>query len=214
MESSTYPGDIINLFKVPARVIIAGYSNSGKSEMCKNLIEIYHENFQHVLYCGVETHSLQSNEELNSKMTVSSEILNPFDFTYLGSILFVLDDCFLEAVENKNVVDAFTKGRHKSISTIFITQNLFFSGKHARNIALNCSHYILMRNRDLAQVETLGRQIYGKSNGKNFLDIYKKALTQNTYGYLLIDLGPTTPELLQLRTNIIGETPYQIVYQW
>ena len=71
-----------------------------------------------------------------------------------------------------------------------------------------------MQNRDLAQVETLGRQIYGKTNAKEFLNVYKKALSQQTYGYLLIDLGPVTPEALQLRTNIIGETPYQIIYQW
>ena len=36
----------------------------------------------------------------------------------------------------------------------------------------------------------------------------------NTYGYLLIDLEPNTPDNLQLRTNIVNETPYQIVYQW
>ena len=214
METQGFPECVLNIFNQPARIIIAGYSNSGKSEICKKLIEIYHENFHHILYCGVETHSLQTNPNINSKLTVTTEILNPFDFTYLGNILFILDDCFLEAVENKNVVNAFTKGRHKQISTVFITQNLFFSGKHARNIALNCSHYILMRNRDLAQIETLGRQIYGKSNGKEFLEIYKKALAQNSYGYLLIDLAPNTPEKLQLRTNIIGETPYQIVYQW
>ena len=90
----------------------------------------------------------------------------------------------------------------------------FFSGKYARSIALNCSHYILMRNRDLGQIEVLGRQLYGKGKGKEFVEIYKKALSVNTYGYLLIDLGPKTPPELQLRTNIIGETPYQIVYQW
>ena len=214
MATSIFSESNLNIFNQPARIIIAGYSNSGKSEMCKKLIEIYHQNFNHILYCGIESHPLQSNEEINPKLTVTTDILNPFDFIYLGNILFILDDCFLEAVENKNVVDAFTKGRHKQISTVFITQNLFFSGKHARNIALNCSHYILMRNRDLAQIETLGRQIYGKSNGKEFLNIYKKALSENTYGYLLIDLGPTTPEKLQLRTNIVGETPYQIIYQW
>ena len=214
METQEFPESVLNIFNQPARIIIAGYSNSGKSEICKKLIEIYHENFSHILYCGIESHPLQSNEEINPKLTVTTDILNPFDFTYLGNVLFILDDCFLEAVENKNVVDAFTKGRHKQISTVFITQNLFFSGKHARNIALNCSHYMLMRNRDLAQIETLGRQIYGKSNGKEFLNIYKKALSENTYGYLLIDLGPITPEKLQLRTNIVGETPYQIIYQW
>ena len=215
METSNYyPESIINIFNNPARIIIAGYSNSGKSEMCKNLIKIYHKNFNHILYCGVDSHPLQRNQEINTKLTVSTEILNPFDYTYLGDILFILDDCFLEAVQNQNVVDSFTKGRHKKISTIFITQNIFFSGKHARNIALNCSHYILMRNRDLGQIETLGRQIYGNTNGKEFLNIYKKALSQNTYGYLLIDLGPSTPENLQLRTNILGETIYQKIYQW
>ena len=36
----------------------------------------------------------------------------------------------------------------------------------------------------------------------------------NSFGYLLIDLAANTPEALQLRTNILGETDYQIVYQW
>ena len=36
----------------------------------------------------------------------------------------------------------------------------------------------------------------------------------NNRMYLLIDLGPKTPPELQLRTNIIDETPYQIVYHW
>ena len=203
-----------DLFNVPARIIIAGYSNSGKSQLCTRLMEKYHERFNHILYCRVDSHSLQNNEGINSKLTVSDEILNPFDYSHLGSILFILDDCFLEAVEDKNVVNAFTKGRHKSISTIFITQNLFFSGKHSRNIALNCSHYILMRNRDMNQIETLGRQLYGKGKGNEFVKIYKKALSINNYGYLIVDLAPNTPEELQLRTNILGETPYQIVYQW
>ena len=89
--------------------------------------------------------------------------------------LFILGDCFLEAIESKFVVNAFTKGRHENISTIFITQNLFFSGKFARSIALICSHYILVRNRDLGQIEVLGRQLYGKSKASNFVDVYKKS---------------------------------------
>ena len=91
---------------------------------------------------------------------------------------------------------------------------MFFKGKHSRNISLNCSHYLLLRNRDMGQIEILGRQLYGKGKGTDFLNIYKKALSVNTYGYLLVYLGANTPESLQLRTNITGETPYEIVYQW
>ena len=80
METSIFPEFVLNIFNQPARIIIAGYSNSGKSEMCKKIIEIYHENFNHILYCGVESHSLQSNKEINPKLTVTTDILNPFDF--------------------------------------------------------------------------------------------------------------------------------------
>ena len=211
---SSFSSCSIDIFKDPARVIVAGYSNSGKSVLCSKLIEIYHEKFDHILYCGVDSHPLQKNDIINEKLTVSCEILNPFEYFHLGNILFVLDDCFSEAVQDKNVSDAFTKGRHKSISTMFITQNLFFSGKHSRTISLNCSHYILMRNRDMGQIEMIGRQIYGKGRGGEFLNIYKKALSVNKFGYLLIDLSANVPEELQLRTNILGEVPYQIIYQW
>ena len=214
---ATYQGSVADIFNVPARLIIAGYSNSGKSVLCRKIIEKYHSKFKQILYCGVDSHPLQDNNEIGEKMIVSSEILNPFEYVFNngdGDLLFVLDDCFLEAVENKNVVNAFTKGRHKNISTIFITQNMFFKGKHSRNISLNCSHYLLLRNRDMGQIEILGRQLYGKGKGTDFLNIYKKALSVNTYGYLLVDLGANTPESLQLRTNITGETPYEIVYQW
>ena len=163
MEVHTeYTEDSIDLFQQPARIIIAGYSNSGKSQMCSNLINKYHYKFNTILYFGVNSHKLQNNPDIKDKLHISSEIVNPFDYTYDGNTLYILDNCFLEANESKFVVNAFTKGRHENISTIFITQNLFFSGKFERSIPLNCSHYILMRNRDLGQIEVLGRQLFGK----------------------------------------------------
>ena len=117
--------------------------------MCSKITQKYHHIFNTILYCGINSHNLQNNPVINQKVIISSETVNPFDYTCNVNTLFILDDCFLEAIESKFVVNAFTKGRHENISTIFITQNLFFSGKFARSIALNCSHYILMRNREL-----------------------------------------------------------------
>ena len=147
MDRRSFTEEVTDIFSDPARIIISGYSNSGKSELCSKLIKLYHHKFEHILYCGVDTHSLQQDNIINSKLTLSIDILNPFDYAHTNAILFILDDCFLDAVQNKNVVEAFIRGRHKNISTIFITQNLFFSGKHARTISLNCSHYILLRNK-------------------------------------------------------------------
>ena len=216
MEGDIFDQTHLNLFFNPARIIIAGFSNSGKTVLCTKLIEKYSDQFDTILYSGVDQHPLELNPLINPKFHVSTEIFNPFDYATTSpgkGILLILDDCFLEAVQTKYVVDAFTKGRHKNISIIFITQNLFPPGKFSRSISLNCSHYILMKNRDLGQIETLGRQIFGACQSKDFIKIYQKALSYNKYGYLLIDLSPHTPEKLNLRTNIIGETPHQIVFQ-
>ena len=95
METSTVFSDIsTDIFNTPSRIIIAGYSNSGKSDICKKLIELYHENFGHILYCGVDAHPLQEDDIINNKLTVSREILNPFDYSHMGNILFILHDCF------------------------------------------------------------------------------------------------------------------------
>lgn len=218
MTTSSFPKDVTNLFSSPSRIIIAGYSNSGKTQLAQKIIEKYHEVFHTILYCGVDDHPLGRHTGIRNKFRISREILNPFEYTDSAvgdlGLLFVLDDCFIEACDNKFVTQAFTAGRHSNISVIFITQNVFHSGKFSRSISLNCSHYILMRNRDIGQIEMLGRQLYGKRKGPDFAGIYKRALSHNKYGYLLVDLGPNTPEELQLRTNIVGETEYQVIFQW
>ena len=215
--TSGFNREVINLFSTPARILVAGYSNSGKTQLTQKIIEGYHENFHTILYCGVDKHPLERHPEMRHKFRISREILNPFDYTDCGinkqGLLFILDDCFIEASDNKFVTQAFTAGRHSNISVIFITQNIFHSGKFSRSISLNCSHFVLMRNRDMGQIEVLGRQLFGRKKASDFADIYKRALSYNKYGYLLVDLAPNTPEELQLRTNIVGETKYQVVFQ-
>ena len=218
MAASAFPLEVTNLFYSPCRIIVAGYSNSGKTQLTQKIIEEYHENFHTVLYCGVDDHPLNRHPIISHKFKISREILNPFEYTDNSIInkglLFVLDDCFIEASDNKFVTQAFTAGRHSKISVIFITQNIFHSGKFSRSISLNCSHYILMRTRDIGQIEVIGRQLFGRKKTSDFAEIYKRALSYNKFGYLLVDFGPNTPEELQLRTNIVRETVYQVIFQW
>ena len=82
--------------------------------------------------------------------------------------LIIIDDLMHEVMQNKDMELLFTQEtRHKCVSVILITQNLYPGGKHARTIALNTWYMVLMKNlRDVSQVSILGRQLYpGKSKG-------------------------------------------------
>ncbi|XP_069160116.1 uncharacterized protein [Procambarus clarkii] len=64
-----------------------------------------------------------------------------------------------------------------------------------------------LKSRDIAQIETLGRQLFGKQDSKKLLDIYKKAISK-PYEYLLVDFGVKTPERITFRSNIVA--PFNI----
>lgn len=212
-----YSQEVLDIFRYPARIIVAGPSNSGKTQLVAKLIEKYHTKFSHIVMCGTSSHPLTQHKDIGKKISLHDNIVDPLketDEILRGSILYVLDDLFMECTEDKTVVNTFTKGRHHNISIIFITQNLFFSGKHARNISLNCSHYFLFRQRDVQQVEYFSRQVFGKGRSKEFLEMHRAATKASPFGYIFIDLALNTPESLQVRSNVVGEGECEIVYQW
>jgi len=212
-----FKSDTLNLTAHPARVIIAGVTNSGKTYLTSKIVMHYQEQFDYIIICGSDSHPLEKETSLSGKLVVSKDIIDPTEHkTNPGDrILYILDDCFIEAASNQIVSNAFTKGRHENVSVILVVQNVFMNGKHSRNISLNTSHFILLKQRDLGQIECLGRQIYEEDDGIRFLELYKRSVLSTPRSYLLVDLGCETPEKLQFRSNILCEYfPYQIVYQW
>lgn len=210
-----YTDSDVNIFRDPARIIVAGFSNSGKTVLVTKLIKQYYKCFSKIFICGVKYHPLQEETSISSKLVVSNEIVDPLvDTNPLDKILLVLDDMYLKAMRSPTVVDAFIKGRHSNLSVIMITQNLFMKGPYARDISLNATHFLLLRMRDLAQVECLMRQIYGKQQAVNVLEIYKQAVMDKSYGYLLLDMAIKTPPTLKFRSNIAGEAPCELVYTY
>ena len=207
---------VLNLFSTPARILVGGSSNSGKSVLCDYLVRQYHDQFARIIICGVSSHPLEECSSIKPKLTLSPDLVDPSDYQSFDKepVLLWIDDLYSKALDSSNVCDLFTKGRHKNISTILTTQNIFPRAKYARDVSLNASHYILTRIRDLSSVETLARQLYGTKRSKGFMEIYNKCMTSRPFAHLLIDLAPDTPDSVQLRTNLDKqECDYEIVYQ-
>ena len=117
--------------------------------------------------------------------------------------LIVIDDQMIEAGKDNRIVNRFTKGsHHRNLSVIYIVQNLFHQGKGNRSIILKSHYLVLFKNtRDKLQILTLAKQMYPSENVW-FIKEYEEAV-RRPYGYLFVDLRPTTPDRCRLRTNVL-----------
>lgn len=109
----------------------------------------------------------------------------------------------------------FTQGsHHRNLTIVYIVQNLFHQSRAMRTVSLNTHYQVLFKNpRDKTQVRALAMQMY--PSYPQFLTSAYEDATSRSYGYLIIDLRPDTPDNLRLRTNEFAEEPgcrYPIVY--
>uniref|UniRef100_A0A914HMP6 AAA+ ATPase domain-containing protein n=1 Tax=Globodera rostochiensis TaxID=31243 RepID=A0A914HMP6_GLORO len=126
-----------------------------------------------------------------------------------GRLLLVLDDLLL-SLRGTFLDTVFTRGSHNwGVSVVLITQHLFTP---ELRIARNNSHYlVLMRNPAGAlQIRNLGTQLFPGAALRFFLEAYEDA-TAEPFGYLLIDMHPTTEVQLRLRTHIYPDDELCVV---
>jgi hypothetical protein len=131
--------------------------------------------------------------------------------------IVIIDDLLSEEGGDKKLANLFTKGsHHMGISVVFIVQNMFHKGSEMRTISLNSHYIMIMKNpRDRSQIVHLGRQLFPQS-GKFFQEAFSDA-TEKPFGYLLVDLTPSTPDKYRIRTTITPEesikgTAFPVIY--
>ena len=105
--------------------------------------------------------------------------------------------------QNDQLTRLFCQGSHHwNLAIMHIVQNLFFS--NLRTARINSHYIILMKNpSDRLQIMNLARQIM-PTQQKCLIEAFDDACAQ-PYGYLLVDLEPSTPENVRLRTKIFDE---------
>jgi hypothetical protein len=105
----------------------------------------------------------------------------------------------------------FCQGSHHwNLSILHIVQNLFYN--NLRNARINSHYIILMKNpSDRLQLLNLARQIF-PTKQKFLTEAFDDACGE-PFGYLLLDLEPSTSDDMRLRTKIFPEDLISYVYQ-
>ena len=198
-------------WKHPFSSIVSGPSGCGKTQFTLKFIDHLEHmvvpRIEKVMWCfGI----YQDIFDRYPQIEFQEGLPNLEVFDGKERTLLVLDDLMNETDER--VTKIFTKiSHHRNVSVLYLTQNLFYNGKHTRTISLNAHYLVLFKNvRDTTQVANLARQMFpGQSHF--MLDAFRDA-TSVPFGYLLVDLRPDTDERCRLRTNIFpGETHYVYV---
>lgn len=196
-------------FHHPFSCVVNGPSGCGKTEWIQMLLhhaDAVIENIpEKIIWCY--------NQWQPAYSTIQGvefiEGLRGLDALSGRSHLVILDDLMMEA--DKSVMDLFVRGRHRNISVIFVTHNIFYKTPALRTIKLNSNYMTLFKNPcDTSQILSLGRQIFPGSS-KHLEEAFKDA-TQKQYGYLFLDLRPHTHDNHRLRTNIFPGEEQAVYY--
>ena len=201
------------LFDEPARVIVVGASNVGKSCFINKLIKKYSNKFTDIVISGSFKSDLEQCEEVKNKVKIHADgLYNPFlDYDPIEEeslrerhVLLFYDDCMSSFMSSKIGADICFKGRHYSFSVVVTLQNYFYKGIEAQTIRGQATHLVLFKIRNIHQVSTLSRTLEsGKDRIQRFLDIYNKYVLNRKYGYIAIFLD--CDDLTRYRTELVNE---------
>lgn len=205
-------------FEAGSPILVAGPTQCGKTYWVNRLLlnNMFTKPVASVLYCyGVYQdffRAMKDNPQMKIPLRFHKGLPTQSDLENLSDGSFhivVLDDLMEQIVKSQNMQQLFTKYcHHLNLTAIFISQNLFQPGPHARSISLNVHVVVLFTNkRDESQIRTFARQIY-PTQWKRFLQVYEKEMKYE-FSYLVVDCTPSHPRDIKVRTNIFpGEITY------
>jgi len=202
-------------FSHPFTYIIAGGTQSGKTTMVKKIVkhldELISPRIDDILICYKEHQPAYGEMQLADTRVRLKKGLE-LDIPSNQNSLIIIDDQMSDSLKAKEVQELFTSGvHHRSISVIFLSQNLLPQGKYSRDIRLN-THYISICKTPSfsSQVCYISRQLYPKKPSAVY-NAYEKATSQ-PYTSLFLNLHPNCHDQLRIQSGILpGED--HLIYQ-
>lgn len=191
-------------WKHPFTALVAGPTGCGKtvfvSRILAHLVDMTTPTPEEVIWCYSEWQPMYNNM---SGVKFIEGLPDIEQWVGDKSRLVVIDDLMSET--DDRVTKLFTKGsHHRSISVMYLVQNLFGKNKEHRTISLNAHYIVLFKNpRDGSQITNLAKQMY--PGRVAYLQESFKDATTEPHGYLLLDLRQETPDHLRLRSTIFPD---------
>jgi hypothetical protein len=196
-------------FRLPANVIIAARTGSGKSSLMLEIIKhrkrlvnilpsriiwsysVDQPGFFKTFPKEVELH--QGLPDLDSIGVLHGE----------GKHTWIIIDDLTDAL-NTEISKLFTIYSHKKfISSFLLCQNFYDKNVHLRTITLNTHYLIIFPNpRNPSQFFRIAAQIF-PSKYKSLIKVYEE-IAKTPYNYLLIDTSILCPEHLRVRSDILN----------
>ena len=207
----------VNLrFRHPARIIICGPSNSGKTQLTLRLLNnAFFENpiSKIVWYHGKD--QAGHHDFAQRGIVLRKGLPTNLDKDFPGTTppkktrILVLDDVAQDATKSQMVYDLFTKdSHHKGITGFLLTQNLYTQGKNAVDISRNASVIIFMiERRNMEVMRRFLHSCYNKRQVGEIMAWIQRESYERPYSTFTVDLDMETPERLRLRLNIAPTHP-------
>ena len=189
---------------------IVGPSGSGKTHFVCKLLQnnqLFNNKFKNIYWhhAGIGESGLTSSELCKLK---TIKFIKGFDANWSKRLhsgdVIIIDDLYQESNKESEFNNLFTKiSRHKNVTVIFITQNLFHQGGQHRTRNLNVQYLILFKNpRDQTVVDFVSRQAF-PTNRKYLIEAFNDA-TKDAHGYLFLDFTQSCPDDFRVRTDIFN----------
>ena len=199
-------------FHHPSRCLLAGPSGSGKTYLILSIInnreKLFDVNIKKVIYCYEIYQTIFDDLKRDEDVTLHEGLI---DEEYLKSlatepILLIIDDLMYSSFKKEDSIfigKLYTVlAHHLNTSVFFLAQNVFSKNTYFRDLSLNSNYLIFTRNaRNIGQIMTLARQIFGKKS-KTVEDIIYKTFKQ-PYTYLVINMSANNQVGLSIHLDIL-----------
>ena len=202
-------------FRENTSIVVVGRTGSGKTsfiyKLLRNVDKMFEGNRKHkILYLYKSDQDLFREMEyfipdieFHEGMLSSAEILSRQKNMKETHLIVVFDDLMRETIDSLDVMDLFSINcHHAGCTVILVSHNIFHQGRYSKTIAVNAGYVVLFAS--MEQIQRFGRQRFPVEKNM-ILNIYKKVVCDNLYGYIVLDMNANVCRYLRIKSNIFPD---------